>query len=452
MFFYRFVIRHWLLLMQLRHYTAFVAICSRVTKRPVHDVSDLRFTEAFLIWYKFSTDSFASYNAFLNTNTSAKAQDDFLSSITFNDRYRRLRTLLLWVRRLTFVLILLFSVLTFLGLLGPFGIAFLSFLPFVLAAFVAYYFWLNLRCKRLHKLFPQACREWIAQLRLDKRIKSNSVHHLRQLPLYTLHNLPRAQLFSPLETLTLRSLRDFRVRQDAHAPIADNVMRIAKLYPQGIKNYLLELSKSDNRYADALRPLQLEHNAPVNTYTLTALMYDDTMLEIIQKIIRNSERVILLASAAKVENLKSLIRRRQPDINLLAENVMRTRLPHWRSERQTILLDDFSDDITVLLCHQDGNRYWKEDIQTFLYFFIRENGDAHTRIVTDDEALRTFLTNRYISHVQSDFSNILLHKQNDPDLVTIVLTHDIHAARQLTIPLNYILVVINNTAHTSTDS
>lgn len=445
MLFYRFVVRHWLLLMQLRHYTAFVAICSRVAKRSVHDVSDLRVVEAFKIWYKFSSDSFASYNAFLKDNVSSQAQDDFLASIKYNDHYRRLRIFLCWARRATMTLAVVLTALAAVGLLGPLGVAYFSFLPFIGAAFVAYYLWLNLRCMRLHKLFPQACREWIAQLGLSENIKINSVYHLRSLPLYTLHNFPRTRLFTPLETLTLRSLRDFRVRQDAHAPIAEQLTRIAKNYPQGIKNYLLELSTADARYREATLPLRLEHNAPINTVTLTSMLYDATMLEIAQKILRNTDRVILLSSATKIENLKSLITHYQPEVNETAEKIVRERLPQWRTERMTMNLDkELTPVVSIFRCEGKGNRYWKEDIQTFLYFFTRENGDAHTRVVTDDNTLRTFLASRFITNVQSDFSDILLRKHQDPRLATIVISQDANAAEKLTLPLNYVVIVISD--------
>ncbi len=436
MIFYRFIVRHWLLLMQWRHYDAFVAICSRVARRPIHDVADLHLREAFKIWYKFSTESVATYNDFLQHNTSQDERDAFLASITFNDHYLRLRHALCWTRRVTLAVCAILFPLSLLGLLGTMFLPFISLLPFIAISLIGYFLWLNLRCKRLHKLFPQACRELISYLGISHQLQSNTPYHILSLPLYSFSSY---HLFSPLETLTLRSLRDFRVRQDAHAPIADKFLAIAKAYPQGTKNYILSLAEDNQHLSEVLEPLRLNHNAPLNTYQFTSLMHDEAVLDVAQNVIRNSEKVVLLSSHEEVKDLHAIISALQPSILETTKRAVALRLPTWQVTAMGAIP-------IVSPTQQTESLFIDHDIQQLIFTLMQNFSSPHLRTVADKKTAK-FLTDRLLPHVQTDFTDLLLRKQRDPLLVTICVADkaDESFASNLCkqYPLNFIVISKN---------
>ncbi|MBQ4357905.1 MAG: phosphoribosyltransferase [Paludibacteraceae bacterium] len=449
-----------LLLYEWRYYLAFKYLCSRTTRRPIEDISDLTFREKILLFRRYKESDFISLQAHLEKQAE---EDPTLIRNTHTDHYVLLRTFVTTLRRILYV-ILLFSVLAYIA--SRLHIHFIPdtidthwllslLIPSVLLL-AAYALFLYRRLRRLRRNYP------LAYLELTEAQGTGRLNRL-----------------SKMERLAIRTVREYRIRQDSHTPIAKQFSLIVRRFPKGVSAYLRQIEETEEELLSEAHDLRerIDRKTPIED--LLSKMHDDLYLQVIQLCIWNSEKIILLDNTPKTEDLNSLVLQRQDNVFQLAHELRNNKAPEWQFIRHVIPFGVRAGErgATSSMLHipeiafqdlpekqyPESIDYQKlyENIQTLLYFASERLKSRHIRIVVTPatelsvpdltpSSLVSFLQKRGFSNIQQGYGDLNLRKQNDPDLIVFLLrltsrvsTYDEMLARLLaSTPMNLICVTL----------
>lgn len=420
-----------LLLYEWRYYSAFKYICSRTTHRHIEDVADLSFLEKIILFRRYKEKDFSS----LQDHLDRKSEDDpTLIRNSFSDHLVLLRTVVKTIRRLLYVGVVLFALRYVAGLLNiqiplPSPDAHHLFFLFatMLIILTAYTLYLLRRIRQLRKNYPLAYRE-----QMDAQ------------------GIRKCNRLSKMELLAIRPNRDYRIRQDSHAPIARQFSRIVRDFPLGCIAYLSQLQKTDEELSHVAESLSKAIAQKTPTDALLAKMHDDLYLQAIQLCNWNSERIVLLNNHPKTDNIPSVVATRQGDVFQLAHELRNSRVPNWQfiphdipfqpggngsaSSPDTLRIPEmiFRDLSGEEEPKEEDIRDLLDNIQTLLYFAGERLQSRHMRIVVTSattraipgltpSSLTALLQKRGFNNVQQDYADLNLRKSSDPSLVVFLI-------------------------------
>lgn len=461
-------IRRRLLIIEWRYYIAFKDICSRVTRRNIDDVSDLKTNEIFTILIHYKEHHFKDRQAHL----LLRAENDptLLRNSPLDDNLSVLRLFLAVIRRIIYVAIVFAIILA--GAIA-------AQVPFLPSALLSAHIAIVIVIAVFATVFLLYVYRLVLISRVNK-LKSQFPHAFFEIFDF-IGGKPNK--LSTLENLVFRHAKDYRIREDSHAPIAIRFRLLCKKYPHGMSSWMNAVTKRNDAFSNVSRLY-----SPSNPDSFIAMMHDDTTLELIQTANSSADSIALYDWEQQSEHQNSTkydiytdIASHSQQIIYDVEDIRNAKIPQWH-HRLHHVSDSFGHTFEVEEVFRsltDGSvppsnlkAEILTDIQTLTYFLCNRFDSQHVRIVIDKTihtspddpitpaikpmVVANMLRDRGFDNVQENFNDIVLRKKQDPQLVTILIVPAIrneHFNSYLSdimsqYPQNYIVVTIEKIVST----
>ncbi|MBO7337089.1 MAG: hypothetical protein J6U33_00405 [Paludibacteraceae bacterium] len=436
-----YILKKQLLKLEWRYYFAFKDISSRVTKRTIDDISDLSLKECFIILYRYQESDFAQRQKILLER--AELDPSIMKNTTFDDSLEPLRFALKNIRRLLYALCGLNVVVIIMSFLGTNFISksltqddkglIVGFIVLIACIIFLYKMILMSKMRKLQKKFPIAFDELVDYLKIkNHKIKS-------------------------MEKLVIRHKKEYRVREDGHKAIHKKYMNLCENYDAGVRRWLKERKEGYDSIAEVIK--EYYKDSPKD---LAPKMHDDGVLETIQTAIMESDKIILYNGGQKVNDIMQFITALEKTTIYSTDDVRNACMPHWKTLQHTLkingstittaeIVGQSSEDSTTFAANED----FLEDVHSFLFFMDKKVGSQHIRIIVPEEFnsknVVNFIKKKGFDNVQETFNDLVLRKQNDPELICIIIRENAHkndteqfiAETFEKCPQNYVLVTIN---------
>lgn len=434
-------IKKQLLKFEWRYYFAFKDISSRVTKRTIDDISDLSLKECFVILYRYQENDFAQRQKILLER--AELDPAIMKNSTFDDDLEPVRFALRNIRRLLYALCVLNIVIIIMSFLGTNFISqsltqdskgiIVGFIALIACLIFLYKMVLMSKMRKLQKTFPIA----FAELEDYLKIKNHKI--------------------KAMEKLVIRHKKEYRVREDSHKNIHKKYMNLCESYDAGMRRWLKERKDGYDSIAEVIK--EYYKNNPKD---LAPKMHDDGVLETIQTAIMESDKIILYNGGQKVNDIMQFITALENSTIYTADDVRNACMPAWKTLQHSLEINGKTittaevvgqsiEDTAAATTTDD----LLEDVHSFLFFMDKKIGSEHIRIIVPEEfnskGISSFIKKKGFDNVQESFNDLVLRKQNDPELICIVIRENAHkndteqfiAETFEKCPQNYVLVTIN---------
>lgn len=165
---------------------------------------------------------------------------------------------------------------------------------------------------------------------------------------------------------------------------------------------------------------------------LAPKMHDDGVLELINSIILNNDKIILYNDSKLIDDTLQAIQAIQSKVLYDADFVRNAQTPNWKIKEHKIHFKDCALTIPEIICDSiiEGTEVLAdeeslEDLNSYLFFISKRISSKHLRIVIPDDCntrkIFTFVRDKGFDNIQRDFKDLILRKQTDPQMVVAVI-------------------------------